>query len=316
MKKTLVALSVLMAATSVQAIELYNNAGVTVDLKGDVEVRYKKGTAKDAELKQEIDDADFGFDTRYAINDDLQIGAYLEFSGDNNDRATDKTSVGNVYMGFYSKELGSIKFGKLDTQMDDAGVGSDFLFGIRSFVDDADFGGEEAIRYDLDKGNFYGGLGLIQDKHNAQSFGENGNYFDLKLGYRVADFDFTLFYAQAELRKAMDKDVNLLGLEGRYTGVENLKLELGYYDNTTDDNTAKTSNEEDTIALAADYTMDKTTFAAGYSMTNVKGGTDFNNWFLNAGYAIAPNTTAYVEIGGTDKDNTELGYGFGLKASF
>ncbi|MDN3683504.1 hypothetical protein QW180_02450 [Vibrio sinaloensis] len=167
-KKTLVALSVLMAATSAQAIELYNQDGVTVDLAGDVEIRYKKGTAEDSELKQEIDDADFGFDTRYAVNDDLQIGAYLEFSGDNSDRATGDTSVGNVYVGFYHNEFGTLKVGKLDTQLDDAGIGSDYLFGVQSFFADADFGGEEAVRYDLDKGNFYFGLGLIQDKHNEK----------------------------------------------------------------------------------------------------------------------------------------------------
>ncbi|MGC9494605.1 porin [Vibrio genomosp. F10] len=330
MKKTLLALAIAASATSVQAIELYNQDGVTVDLKGDIEVRYKKSTTKDSEAKQEIDDADFGFDTRYAVNEDFQVGGYLEFSGDNSDRANDKTSVGNVYVGFYTTEFGSLKIGKLDTQMDDAGVGSDYLFGVSSFVDDAPFGGEEAVRYDYDNGSLYAGFGLIQDKHNAKAIGEKGSYFDLKLGYRVADFDFTGFYADAELRGTKTEnnvtspvyaDAALFGLEARFAGIENVNLELGYYTNEVKEGVAKTtSSDEDTIALAADYTFAKYTFAGGYSVTsaNIDGEEDQDNWFLNVGYALAPNTTAYAEVGGkseTGKDY-DTGYGVGIKASF
>ncbi|MEC7941520.1 MAG: porin, partial [Pseudomonadota bacterium] len=141
MKKTLLALAVMTAAGSAQAIELYNQDGVSVNLTGDVEIRYKQAIGDNQDLKQEIDDADFGFDTRYDVNNDLQIGAYLEFSGDNNDRATGNSSVGNVYFGFYHNEFGTLKVGKLDTQLDDAGIGSDYLFGVSSFFKDADFGG-------------------------------------------------------------------------------------------------------------------------------------------------------------------------------
>ncbi|AIW13718.1 porin [Vibrio tubiashii] len=340
MKKTLVALSVLMAATSAQAIELYNQDGVTVNMTGDVEVRYKKAIGNDQTTKQEIDDADFGFDTRYAVNDDLQVGAFLEFSGDNSDRANDKTSVGNVYVGFYHTTVGSLKIGKLDTQLDDAGIGSDYLFGVSSFFEDQGFGGEEAVRYDYDNGSFYAGLGLIQDKHDAQAIGKDGNYFDAKLGYRVADFDFTAFYGAAELKGTTTKDTetvdattkvvtvtratttydadqSLLALEARYAGFENLNLEVGYYKTELKPKSG-TKSDTDTVAIAADYTWNKTTFAGGFAKidNSVASKEDYNEWFLNAGYALAPNTTVYVEVGDNDKKNTDVGYGVGIKATF
>ncbi|MCG9578092.1 porin [Vibrio tubiashii] len=326
MKKTLVALSVLMAATSAQAIELYNQDGVTVNLSGDVEVRYKKAIGNDQTTKQEIDDADFGFDTRYAVNDDLQVGAFLEFSGDNSDRANDKTSVGNVYVGFYHTTVGSLKIGKLDTQLDDAGIGSDYLFGVSSFFEDQGFGGEEAVRYDYDNGSFYAGLGLIQDKHAAQAIGKDGHYFDAKLGYRVADFDFTAFYGDAELKgtktennvtSAVDADQNLLALEARYAGFENLNLEVAYYKTELKPKSG-TKSDTDTVAFAADYTWNKTTFAGGFATIDNSDASkeDYNEWFLNAGYALAPNTTVYVEVGDNDKKNTDVGYGVGIKATF
>ncbi|PMJ92809.1 porin [Vibrio sp. 10N.261.55.A7] len=322
MKKTLLALAIAASATSVQAIELYNQDGVTVDLKGDIEVRYKKDFTKGSDAKQEIDDADFGFDTRYAVNDDFQVGGYLEFSGDNSDRANDKTSVGNVYVGFYTTDFGTLKIGKLDTQMDDSGIGSDYLFGISSFVDDAPFGGEEAVRYDYDNGSFYGGFGLIEDKHNSQNIGEKGHYYDIKLGYRVADFNVTGFYADADLQgNSLNNEASLFGLELRYGGVENLNLELAYYGNEVKSGATKVkTGDEDTIAFAADYTVEKYTFAGGYSMTsaNITGEQDQDNWFLNVGYALAPNTTVYAEVGGEDQNgvDNDTGYGVGIKASF
>ncbi|WP_050796259.1 porin [Vibrio sinaloensis] len=303
-------------------MELYNQDGVTVDLTGDVEIRYKKSLAEDSELKQEIDDADFGFDTRYAVNDDLQVGAFLEFSGDNSDRATGNTSVGNVYFGFYHNEFGTLKVGKLDTQLDDAGIGSDYLFGVQSFFQDADFGGEEAVRYDLDKGNFYFGLGLIQDKHNAKAIGEDGRFFDLKVGARVADFDFTAFYGNADLQgtkdgNALDAKESIMALEARFAGIEDLNLEAGYY-RTDNDPKAGDKENTDTFAIAADYTMGKVSFAGGVSNTSYsKDGVDsHSDWFLNTGYGIAPNTTVYAEVGGTSEDGKETGYGVGIKASF
>jgi predicted porin len=343
MKKTLVALAVLAAAGSAQAIELYNQDKVTVNFTGDIEVRYKKGVEDGAEFKQEINDADFGFDTRYAVNDDLQVGAFWEFSGGN---VKEKVAVGNVYMGLYSSNFGDIKFGKLGTQIDDAGIGSDHVFGIRSFIQDADLSFDEAVRYDLDKGAFYGGLGFVQNKGGSfganttpgddttfVSYGKDSTLVDVKLGARFADFDLTGYFAKADLK---DQDATpvvlqahestLYAVEARYAGVENLNLELGYYA-STDKPTVGDDVSNNTLGFAADYTLEAWKFAGGFSQSKYDekfgpaGDKDtVNAWFVNAGYSLAPSTTAYVEVGGDDgytgdKQNG-TGVGFGLKAEF
>ncbi|SON49055.1 porin [Vibrio tapetis] len=320
MKKTLVALAVMVAAGSANAgIELYNKDGVTVNVKSDFEVRYKKGTNDGDELKQEIDDAEFGFDTRYAMDDSTQVGFYMEFTGVEKDRAASKAGVKNVYVGFYNDQFGSFKVGKLDTVLDDAGVGSDYLFGVNSFVKQMDFNSDEAIRYDLDKGNFYASFALTQDKHETKLLGKDGRYFDLKAGYRVADFDFTAFLGQAKFEKGAIAGVKetLGALEGVYKGVENVTLEAGYYMAKTSPKTGS-DKTDNTMALAADYTMNAWKFATGFSVTNYDDSSKdkLNKWFLNAGYTIAPSTTTYVEIGGNNGDKQEVGYGVGIKASF
>ncbi len=336
MKKTLVALSVLMAATSAQAIELYNQDGATVNMGGDIEVRYKKDVKKDSEFKQEIDDSDLNFDIRYAVNDSLSVGGYWEL----NDIATKDGEGGDAYVSFITSDFGTVKIGKTATQLDDAGIGSDYLFGVQSFIDTADFSGDEVIRYDIDKGQFYAGLAVLQDKQNDSKIGEDGNYFDLKLGARVADFDFSAFYGIAKLRGTTnedeqavvagkvetsrtttvhDEDQSIGALQVSFGGVENLNLEAGYYRTAFNSNKAGVKDTDtSTYAFAADYTMDKVKFAGGISSTDysVSSKEDHKDWFINAGYTLAPNTTVYAEVGGNDKDESETGFGVGVKSSF
>ncbi len=335
MKKTLVALAVLAAGSAQAGIELYNQDKVTVNMTGDVEVVYLQGTTDGDEFKQEIQDADFGFDTRYAVNDDLQIGAYWEFSGDDG-----QADTGDVYLAFYSQAAGSIKFGKTATALDDAGIGGDYQFGINSFFNNGTpFSGDEAIRYDIDKGTFYGTVAFLQDKNGNNDLGEDGTFFDAKIGARVADFDFTGFVGKANFKGTkttttqvadlgtgvvsdvtttadFDADETLYALEARYAGVENLNLAAGYY--SLDGDVSGADVKTDTFGLAADYTISAVTVGAGYSRSSSDAANtdDVNNWYVNAAYSLAPSTKAYAEVGGNDADNSQTGVAIGLKAEF
>jgi predicted porin len=311
MKKTLVALAVLATAGSAHAgIQLFNQDKVTVTMDGDVEVYYVKAKKSGSEFQQEIGDADFGFDTRYAVNDDIQVGAYWAFDGANDGKAEKNLGVGDVYIGLYSNSAGSIKFGKLNTQLDDIGIGSDYNFGITKFVNDADVGGEEGVRYDLDKGTFYAGLGYLQNKKgiNTGLGGEDGNLFDAKLGARFADVDARVFVGQATIDKgaAPDDKEQLIALEATWTGVENLTLEAAYYTVKNDFGAAGKSDETDnTFAFAAGYDFQVVAVNAGLSHTKFDekqphdsdGYDSRTDWFLNVGYPFAPGVTAYAEVG-------------------
>jgi predicted porin len=374
MKKTLVALAVLAAAGSAQAIELYNADKVSVNMTGDVEVVYKQGLNDGAEFKQDIQDADFGFDTRYAMNDDLQVGAFWEFKGA--DTANTKgAQVGDVYVGLYSQSAGSIKFGKQTTALDDAGIGGDYQFGISSFFQNGTpFAGHEVVKYEIDQGTFYATIAYMQDKNGYNGLGKNGNFFDAKLGGRVADFDITAFYGQAKIERdastttVIDQDTGYLAttnrgafegkdkifaFEVRYSGLENTNLAVGYYNNKVEEersaytgtvingSTSKAPYDAEgsnqTFALSGDYTLNAWTFGAGVSNTKLKDDLridedakdSYTSWYVNAGYALAPSTTAYAEVGGNnfygvdsdgfadyDLGKTQTGFAVGIKAEF
>ncbi|OLQ88077.1 porin [Vibrio panuliri] len=328
MKKTLVALSVLAAATSAQAIELYNQDGVTVGLHGDIEVVYMN-TFERSSMQQEIQDADFGFDVRYAINDEFTFGAYWEFDG-SDDTNSEDTKNGDTYVAVYSKTYGSIKFGRLCTAVDDLGIGSDYQYGISTYLDNAtNECADEGVRYDYDNGTFYTTLGMVQDKiaTGSDSEGTGSDYVDGRIGYRVADFDLSAFYSHLDVdleqqqkagvaaKDQIADDHSGYGLEVRFAGIENVNLAVAYYATNSD----AANEDNNVVAFAADYTMDKWTFAAGYSIGDhdVKSE-DLDLWFVNAGYGVAPNTTVYAEIGGADADevDTHTALAIGVKAEF
>jgi predicted porin len=340
MKKTLVALSILAAATSAQAIELYNQDNVTVDIHGDIEVTYQNSFSNSS-MSQQIEDADFGFDVRYALNDDLQFGGYWAFDGSESNNA-EVTRSGDVYVALYSKTYGSIKFGRLCTAVDDlGGITSDYQFDVNKLYA-AGAGdvtcADEAIRYDYDNGTFYTTLGFIQDKLGHTDLitdinngdlvkvdGRNLNYYDGRFGYRVADLDLSAFFASLNFEESQNDDEKVYGFEADYAGIENIRLGLGYYATKMD----HADNEDaDVFTFGADYYLGKWTFATAYSIASQDRADDVNSWFVNAGYNLAPNTTVYAEVAGNDgkseverngvdvmRDNTTA-VAIGVKASF
>ncbi|AAO10502.2 Outer membrane protein OmpT [Vibrio vulnificus] len=315
MKKTLVALAVMAVAGSANAgIELYKKDAVSVTMGGDIEVVYIKGLKDGSELQQEIQDADVSFDVRYAVNDQVQFGGFWEFQdlGDNK---------GDAYVAAYAGAH-TFKVGKLCTSLDDAGIGSDYQFGLETFFSESEvYCDKEVMRYDFDSGDFYATAALRQFRL-SEDLNKDSKYYDGRIGYRgLKDFDFTAFVGSADL---VTHDETLWSLQARYNGVENLGLAAAYY--SMDNDTVTTS----TIAFAATYKLDVVKLAAGVAVSDSDeaGAKDVTGWYVNAGYPLAPNATLYAEVGANDaysnvgteqapvmKQNG-TGFAFGVKASF
>ncbi|MCZ4307821.1 porin [Vibrio atlanticus] len=321
MKKTLLALAVMTAAGSANAaIEIYNQDGVSVDLKGDIEVVYSNEFEKGSSMEQKIEDADFGFDIKYMVNDEWKVGAYWSFDGSKHENA-EETKNGDTYVAAYHNTLGSIKFGRLCTAVDDLGIGKDEAYGISKLLDNATQEcADEAVRYDYDNGALYATLGYVQDKLNTNK-GEGGNteYFDARMGYRFAEFDVSAFVANfdASATSKVKYDHQGYGAELVFSGIENVYLSTAYYGTTSDE----ANDDNATIAFAAGYTMGLWGFNTGYSIgDHDKDIQDEDRWFVNSTYAIAPSTKVYAEVGGIDTDNkkykTDNGLAIGIEASF
>ncbi|KEY91237.1 porin-like protein H [Candidatus Photodesmus blepharus] len=316
MKKTLVALGVMAASSAQAGLEVYNHDGIKVNLQGKLEVVHERAISDNSPFKRRVDDADFGFDVNYTINDDLQLSGHWEFEG-----SSDNTgSIGDVYLTLHSQSLGSLRIGRTCGALDDVGISSDYQLGENSFLhaDESLFCGDEMVRYDMDTGMFYGTLSYAQDKNgNFEKIGEHGSYADARVGFRAGSLDFSVAYGDIDADNFAAKE-SLLALEARFSGIENTNLAIAYYTVDGDISQPGTDIKRDNIYLAADYMMNKWLFAAGYNIADIDHSDieDVDSWYVNAGYSLAPKTTAYFEVAGNSEDQSQTGVVLGIKATF
>lgn len=134
MKKTLIALAVAaVAATSANAAVVYNQDGTKVEVGGQFRVLLTKNSGERADLKNP--------DSRVEIKATQELGSgfsalaatQLRFSardaaGDEKQDFNDIEAY-NVYAGFAQDQIGTLTFGKQNTNQDDLGI-SDYTYDL------------------------------------------------------------------------------------------------------------------------------------------------------------------------------------------
>lgn len=334
MKKTLIALSVLVAAGSVNAAEIYNKDGNTFDFGGAIEAQYKKSTTPDADPKLQIDDAEFYFDLKRQVNDNVKVLGYWKFDGiDGNAKVgenNENSVLGNAYAGFETN-FGTFTFGIQDTVMDGAGVGNDFEFGPASKVEDANFNYDNVAMYAYDKGMFFLSAATVIDGD------EKTDFVDGKIGFRpVEGLEVRLFALDATTQKgqADEKEVATYALQGQYV-FGNFDIEASYAAGDASVKNVDNGKKVDTkiLAIAGAYNMGDYQFNLGASQTDNEDLKDsYNEYFANVKYAVAANSTVYFEVGsntgyydtvtkaqadkGANTKDFDIGYVAGIQVTF
>ena len=314
MKKTILATAItaLFAATAAQAATVYEKDGTTVEVYGDIEV-YAGNTIDDSTGSLiELDDADIGLDLGYDIGHNLTAIASISYTAEDSNINLDES-----YVGVSSADFGTLAIGQMVTVYDDAGIGSDYQFGWTSFYQTPD-AGAQVVKYSLDKDMFYGAVAWL--KSADEGTGDDVNGVDGKIGVRVADLDVTLFFAEGEVNFS-DADPTIvdasnINIEARYT-LDALELAVAYSMGEKD-NVVQGSVEQDSFAVAATYQLDDNIqFAGGVANIDNDANDDaILEYFVNTSYAFNSNVNAYVELGGSDADDTELGYAAGMQVTF
>ena len=302
MKKTILATAItaLFATTAVQAATVYEKDGTTVKVYGDIEV-YAGNTRDDSTGSIiALDDADIGLDLGYDIGNGFTAIGSISYTGEGGNIDLDES-----YVGVSSADFGTLAIGQMVTVYDDAGIGSDYQFGWTSFYQTPD-AGAQVIKYSIDKDMFYGAVAWLKSADTG--FGDATNGVDGKVGVRVDDLDVTLFFADGEVTGIDTSNVNI---EARYT-LDALELAVAYSMSEFDD------DDQDSVAVAATYQLDENIqFAGGVASIDNDANEDaIIEYFVNTSYAFNSNVNAYVELGGSDVDDTELGYAAGMQVTF
>jgi predicted porin len=306
MKKTLIALSVLVAAGSVNAATVYDNDGVAVDLYGDFAVHYEQaqgGNEQEAQIV--VDDADFGFNFESAINDEMAIIANMDVTGEG-DLKLDDLTVGLKAAGT------TVKVGKQVNLVDEIGISNDFAFGLgtaETMVALAD-AGDQVINVQYDSGeDFYAGMSstTTADSNDATV---DGSQFALKAGIRFGDADVVAYYADGDAKED-NNDASALALKGSYA-LGDVTLSALYVTAEED-----TDGDVDSIGANVEYTMDKVGFNLGMVDHSADAAAnEYSEYYANVSYAVAKNATAFFEVQDSDVTGSDMGYAAGLTVKF
>ncbi|MFM2622349.1 porin [Vibrio owensii] len=308
MKKTLIALSVSAAAmaTGVNAAELYNQDGTTLEMGGRAEARLsmKDGDVADASRIR------LNFLGTQAINDNLYGVGFWEGEFTTSDYDQDGNNVsGNdtidnryAYAGL-GGAFGEITYGKNDGAL---GVITDFTDIMAYHGNSAADKLAAADRSDnmfSYKGQFEN-LAVKASYRFADRTEENGEYADngqdgysLSAIYTLGDtgLDLGAGYADQadsnEFMLAASYTMDALYFAGVYTDGENVNSEGDY-----------TGYE-----LAAAYTLGQTVFTTTYNNAETDGETSADNFAVDASYYFKPNFRGYMSYNFNLLDSKDVG---------
>jgi Outer membrane protein (porin) len=330
MKKTILAMAVpaLLAAGSASAsINLYDAEGVKVDLSGAAEVQYFENIGEEYKGQWRLDDGDIAVNTEVAISPDMSAVAGMSFEFDDGE-GIDGSTNGNVenkelFVGFKGDNFGQITFGRQYLISDDIGITKDYELSVVSFGTEETNHGDQVAKYVYDNGTFYAGTSAYMKSDGKDATSDELTVFDARLGYRIADFDVRGYYYKADDgnvkldNKDTKVDVTGYQFEVEYAGIENVGLAASYGNVQADEiGGANDVVDTDAFSLAADYTMGKTTFGAGWDRNDPEGGETVNGYYANVTYALHSNAKVYAEIGDTNADNSDVGYVAGMEVKF
>ncbi|RBM87309.1 porin [Vibrio paracholerae] len=317
MKKTLLALAVLAAAGSVNAVEILKSDAGTVDFYGQLRQEFKKLDGKDATLSSGSSRA--GFDAKYAISESVNLLGKAEVSLSesantlaklNDKNEVEKSNAGNMYMRLHfvgvSTDFGTLNFGKQIQISDDVwGAENSYFFGGDSVLYANDGVHDSLIKYELTQDAFWlkASYGLDEgDKEERQS--------ELFAGTSFGDLSLYAGIGNAELNT---KKQNYHMLTAAYV-LGNLDFGVTYYYNKTEE-TGKADVKKDSFVIAGGYKVaEKTKLYGGYELIETKHAkSDVDNVYGGVEYKFASWGRVYAEAnynkeeGKSSTDNYGIG---------
>lgn len=307
MNKTLIALAVSAAAvvTGVNAGELYNQDGTSLEMGGRAEARLslKDGKADDASRVR------LNFLGKVAINDSLYgVGFYEgEFTTNDRDDKNDNLDNRYTYAGI-GGNFGEVTYGKNDGAL---GVITDFTdimayhgnsaaykIAVADRVDNmvaykgqfADLGVKASYRFadrSADKDS--------NDDWNNVYTDNNADGYSLSAVYAIGDTGVVLGAGYADQNTAANASSDQYMLAASYA------ISDFYFAGTFVDGQIKESNDKADLTgyeLAAKYTMGQAVFTTTYnyleSKTSGNKADEADNFAVDATYFFKPNFRSYI----------------------
>lgn len=314
MKKTLLSLAIAATAVagSVNAAEIYNQDGGSIDFYGQLrtEMTFKDADNYSADL--DTGSSRTGVNASYNVAEGFDVIANLEL-GVNTD---DDVSVRNHLFGF-ATDYGTVTFGKSLISSDDVG-GTDYsyFFGGSGNLYGTLNGAwnDSRIKYQLDLGNWWVNATYgLNDSSSNQDLAEafvGAKYGDLAFhvgGGRNRTHDMGLKGGVADLSNTYYEATVM------YDILSNLQVSGTYYGSQIKDEDGGGKIDSNSVSVGAYWTfMEKTSLYAGYEYTKSKAkdvsdeSVDLTNTFVGLEYKFSNWARVFAEAG--FQDGETLGF--------
>ncbi|NOH53852.1 porin [Vibrio coralliilyticus] len=326
MKKTLVALLVASAATTVSAGEIYSTDSSVVKLKGEVDAYLAKKEVDNGTTKTETDPdvnvwAKIQLDAEHKISDSLTGFASFEIeSGSAYDSTDNNAKFDDVYVGVKTDVWGVAvgEVGDLADSMD--AIQKDDITNEGEYMGST--GGhraESAGHGAVFKAKVTDGLVFVADV-NTESNENIDNTVGASLDWAINDmFSVGASYVSGE--QAADTDYSVMGVsasvdvEGFYFAATYGAFEgnnsWGLFGDEDANGNANTYYDGDAYGVAASYTIEKTRLYTTYAVMSLDEATvsgadangDTSNWVLGVDYALLDNVTIFGEYQTAETSN-------------
>lgn len=299
MKKTLVALSVLMAATSAQAIEIYSSDVSSVNLKGEIDAYVIGGEvdpdgATETKADPSVDMWGYiQFDYEHKLSDSVSAFGSFEIESDGSDAVFDDVVAGlNTSYGKFS--IGETGDALDATEKDD--ITNEGFYGQPG--SDLESKGK-GIRYQQSFGAFDLSLDAqttTESQDNEYGISGNYNFGDFEVGAAYIEGDDDDYIAAI----GASAQLGDLYLATRYSDYEG-KADFEFSGNT-ETKFALPEHEGSVIGAAAAYQMDKTRLYGTYHF--IDGDKDMNGdsidaevnaFTLGVDYAVMSDLLVFAE---------------------
>ena len=320
MKKSLLALAVVLAATSAtaSAATVYDKDGTTLTVGGRVQSVfyngfYKKAGYKDASL---VNSSRFSVAGNTKVNDYLSVLAFSEWDmADGNKQTGDNLKSREQYVGADFGSLGKLIAGKTLDSTRQVMAATD-IFEYVDVQNDTGINGDRRnglFRYDYNNNGLFASVTYETASYNQTIFGQK---FDVQNGYAVAlgyTFDNVVF--------------GPLSIKAGFNFIDGQKDKFDGVDFTKRINNAKNfatsiawGSSSDGLYLAALYYSQKVDYqqsnATGVTANGLKDNFDRKGYEFTAGYGFDNGIGVYTGYqtqqlkfkyyGYTEKDNYDL----------
>lgn len=297
MKKTLVALLVASAATSVNAAEVFKTDDVLVDFYGQLRQTVKFTDKSNTDAKIDQGSSRVGVNLTYnAIEEGLDVVAKVEY------RVDEDWHLRQHYIGL-STEFGVMTFGKHSPLYDDVyGAIYGYEYDLAPYIKDggldSNFWQTSAIKYQLDLDNSW-----IKAQYNLAENNSNPELFELYVGTSYDALSLHIGGASMSDKTSGDVDSTYFEATAEYA-LDKGVVGFTYAYNKDKNNVAKTKSESDGFHLGAKYEVaSKTSLYGGAQFINgKKEAADVTNLYLGAEYMFAKWARTYVEYNFNDTD--------------